>query len=327
MATQAELDAVAATIPAGGPFVQLSLLDAKGDLYAASADNTAARLPVGTNGQVLTADSAQTLGVKWATPASVAHLDDIGDVTAPTPSDEQVVAWDAGASDWRPKNAVMKSLSDAKGDLIAASAADSFSRLPVGSDGQVLTADSAQTTGVKWAAPAGGGPWTLISTTTLASAGTFDLTSIPGSYSDLLFVLIARGAGSTSGETLNMTLNNDSGANYYRQGLRFAGTGAVSGTENIGAARFQAEIPASTSTLANSFGIVEMTLYGYASTTWRKTVEYRAFQVLNTATGQMIFQHYMGLWNSTAAINRITIVGNSTANMVTGSQLRLYGRA
>lgn len=46
--------------------VQASLLTAKGDLVAASAPNTAARLPVGANDQVLTADSAAPLGAKWA---------------------------------------------------------------------------------------------------------------------------------------------------------------------------------------------------------------------------------------------------------------------
>lgn len=38
---------------------------AKGQTYFSSASSVAGVLPLGTNGQVLTADSAQTLGVKW----------------------------------------------------------------------------------------------------------------------------------------------------------------------------------------------------------------------------------------------------------------------
>jgi hypothetical protein len=47
--------------------------------------------------------------------------------------------------------AVAKSIVDAKGDLIAATAADTVSRLAVGTNGQVLTADSTAATGLKWA--------------------------------------------------------------------------------------------------------------------------------------------------------------------------------
>jgi hypothetical protein len=43
-----------------------TIIDAKGDLIVGSADDTATRLGVGTDGFVLTADSNETTGVKWA---------------------------------------------------------------------------------------------------------------------------------------------------------------------------------------------------------------------------------------------------------------------
>jgi len=46
--------------------VDESLFDAKGDLLVASADNTPAKLTIGTNGYLLTANSAATNGVEWA---------------------------------------------------------------------------------------------------------------------------------------------------------------------------------------------------------------------------------------------------------------------
>jgi hypothetical protein len=50
--------------------IQNAIVDAKGDLIGATAADTPARLAVGTNGQVLTADSAEATGLKWATPSS-----------------------------------------------------------------------------------------------------------------------------------------------------------------------------------------------------------------------------------------------------------------
>ena len=51
--------------------IQNAIVDAKGDLIAASAADTPARLAVGTNGQYLKADSTAATGLAWATlPAS-----------------------------------------------------------------------------------------------------------------------------------------------------------------------------------------------------------------------------------------------------------------
>lgn len=56
-------------------------------------------------------------------------------------------------------NAIQKTLIDAKADLITATAADTPARLAVGANGTVLTADSAESTGLKWAtASAASGP-------------------------------------------------------------------------------------------------------------------------------------------------------------------------
>ena len=46
------------------------LVDSKGDMFVATDDNTVEKLSVGSNGTVLTADSNESGGVKWAAAAS-----------------------------------------------------------------------------------------------------------------------------------------------------------------------------------------------------------------------------------------------------------------
>jgi hypothetical protein len=50
--------------------IQPTIFDAKADLLTAAAADTPARLAVGTNGQVLTADSTTATGLKWASAGS-----------------------------------------------------------------------------------------------------------------------------------------------------------------------------------------------------------------------------------------------------------------
>lgn len=77
------------------------------------------------------------------------------------PTDPAIELWADTDAVAGPGTGIPPTLVDAKGDLIVASAADTVARLPAGTTGQVLTADSAETLGVKWAAAAagGGGGW------------------------------------------------------------------------------------------------------------------------------------------------------------------------
>jgi hypothetical protein len=73
---------------ANAAFNALSPLTTKGDVLGFSTVN--ARLAVGTDGQVLTADSTQALGIKWATPAA-SGVTTVGTIDSQTPSSDGLV--------------------------------------------------------------------------------------------------------------------------------------------------------------------------------------------------------------------------------------------
>lgn len=75
-------------------------------------------------------------------------------------------------------NAIQNAIVDAKGDLIAATAADTPARLAVGTNFGFLQADSAQATGLLWNNAA----WTTYTPTVTATTGTFTAVSATGRY-------------------------------------------------------------------------------------------------------------------------------------------------
>lgn len=87
----------------GGSGIDSGLVDAKGDLIVASANDTPSRLGVGANGTVLTADSAEPAGVKWSSPPGrtelmVASDQAIQHGTAGTFVDITSLSWAAAAN-------------------------------------------------------------------------------------------------------------------------------------------------------------------------------------------------------------------------------------
>jgi hypothetical protein len=78
VATTAYVDSAAS-----GTAVAKTLLDAKGDLIVATADDTPARLAVGTDGQVLKADSSASTGLAWGQGSFLGGIMPIGEYLAP----------------------------------------------------------------------------------------------------------------------------------------------------------------------------------------------------------------------------------------------------
>ena len=151
--------------------IQNAIVDAKGDLVAASAADTPARLAVGTNNQRLVAASGEATGLKYV-------------------SDTQ--------------NTVI----DAEGDLLVGDAADALQRLAIGSNAQVLTVDTTVDGKIKWATPAGGGGKVLqVVSTTYSTAFTTTSTSYvdsnltlsitPTSATSKVLVIVAQVLGIT----------------------------------------------------------------------------------------------------------------------------------
>lgn len=100
---------------------------------------------------------------------------------------------------------------DAKGDLIVGTAADTASRLAVGSNGQVLEADSAQSTGVKWGGTMG---LELVKTQAIGSGVT--AVTVTGAFSSTYdnYLITVSGCTASANNYLRMRLGSKT-TNYY----------------------------------------------------------------------------------------------------------------
>lgn len=215
---------------------------------------------------------------------------------------------------------IAASIVDAKGDIIAATAADTVARLAVGSNDQVLTADSSTATGLKWATPAAGG-MTLITTTTFNNTvSTYTYSSL-GSYKHLM-ILLENASFTGSGVTnLALRFNGDTAANYLDFNVG-ASSNTFSANSSTGASliklMYEVLVGNGQANVRNGNG--QAWIYDYAGS----QVKYvSSVHKSNNQTDQRIYT-VQGTWDNTAAITSLTLFTQNTTNFNSGT-LKLYG--
>lgn len=153
-----------------------------------------------------------------------------------------------------------------------------------------------------------------ITTTTLSSSVTsFTLSSIPGTYTDLLLVI--DGAPITGGTSMdsNWQFNGDTGANY--SDIRFQ-TNFCDRSNNATSSRFGQ--PQSVGRYIQTLHIMD-----YANTSIYKSTIARSGS--GTSSVSPVAEIYGGLWRNTAAITSITVISGQARNYTSGTVVTLYG--
>jgi hypothetical protein len=226
---------------------------------------------------------------------------------------------------------IQPTLLTTKGDIIVATGNATLVRQGVGANGTVLTADSAEADGVKWATPAAGGGLTLLATATPSAAASFNFTSISGSYKNLVMVW-KNFQASAGGTFATMTLNNDSGANYEFQTLRIKSQTsniAVDAADDSGRTSMMGATSANQAFGGQFAGLATQTAGRGWLRIWNYTETNRVYydwhsKSYDNTVPQSIQTHGWGGYNNSAAITRIDVT--ASGGTLTGT-CYLYGES
>ena len=188
-------------------------------VFGQGVDTTMADLKGGTTGQILSKATNTDMDFTWvsANPGDITAVNVTSPITGGGSSGDVTIGIQAGSTTQSgavqltdstsststttaatpnavktsydlANAAIPKSLVDAKGDIIAATADNTPARLAVGTNGQTLVADNTTATGLKWATASSGG-MTLLSTTSLSGSNSITISSISQSYTNLFVVM------------------------------------------------------------------------------------------------------------------------------------------
>ena len=233
--TNGQLLAVVSGFPTWvDPSASSSPLTTKGDIYTFSTVNS--RLPVGTDGFVLYADSTQATGLRWASAGTpTLPLTTKGDILGfdtaanriPVGTNGQILTADSTqvlGVKWATATTYTPPVTT-KGDLFGYSTVPT--RIPVGTDGQILTADSTQAAGVTWASTSFIGCRTYndgtqsipsgVSTAVLFNTNDFDTSSIHSTSTNTSRITIPTGKSGYWRFAYKISTNSSSSLAFIRK--------------------------------------------------------------------------------------------------------------
>ena len=200
-----------------------------------------------------------------------------------------------------------------KGDVYGFSTSDA--RIPIGANDTVLTADSTQSLGLKWATPSSGS-MTLISTTTLTGSS-ITLSSIPSTYKNLQLV-IRNFLPSSDYTYVLLRFNSDANSRYTSGGS--ADSGVLDQVKTFGATNITIS---SSNDNGAAQGISIVDVFDYTNTTTWKFVQTRSIGNDGGTNTSGDYTGQFGAYNQTGAISSIDLrVAQGT---FTSGTVLLYG--
>lgn len=161
--------------------------------------------------------------------------------------------------------------------------------------------------------------------TVTCGSGGLTFSVIPGTYSGLVIRLLARSSNASDSDDIEIRFNGDTSTDYNNIGW-FVNP-ASSGTTGGSGANAQGYIGtvAAASNTSGRANTLYVECYGYANTSFFKTLFSLMAGAYGATTGQLQSDTITVGWNSTSAITSVTVFTNSTSNFVTGSTFGVYG--
>lgn len=217
------------------------------------------------------------------------------------------------------------SLITAKGDLLAGSASGVQSKLAVGSNNTVLTADSSTATGLKWAAPAGGTDvWSLIATgSPSGSASTLSINTT--GYKKIM--IYGRQVGTSAGVSVYFRLNSNSSNYQVTRQLLYRNTSSQFTVNYIDYLSNGSELLAcdNIAFTSNNDCIYNIWVDDLNVAGFKRFQSFAGYKVNSSNTE--VTRIDQGIWSSTATVTSFDISVTGGANLNSGGIYYIYGAA